>query len=202
MANDVGEIIKNITEDVKVLVRGEIELAKAELIPSGKNAGVGAGFFGAAGYLALNAASLIFLALSALIGWLFYSLLNISYLPAFAIGFAIMAVLLLVVAGILAMMGKAKLKKINGPERTVAQGKAAVDDVKGAVERGQNDVESGEALERHLDQKALVTGSPRHAADVTVRPSHQAKVRTDGWISADDAATARTGGSHAADEKH
>ena len=43
----VGDIIKSITDDVKLLVRDEIELAKAELMPAAKNGGIGAGLFGA-----------------------------------------------------------------------------------------------------------------------------------------------------------
>ena len=41
----VGDIIKGITDDVKLLVRDEIALAKAELIPAAKNGGIGAGLF-------------------------------------------------------------------------------------------------------------------------------------------------------------
>ena len=33
----VGDIIKNITDDVKLLVQDQIELAKTELIPAAKN---------------------------------------------------------------------------------------------------------------------------------------------------------------------
>ena len=46
----VGDIIKNITDDVKLLVQDQMELAKAELVPAAKNGGTGAGLFGAAGY--------------------------------------------------------------------------------------------------------------------------------------------------------
>ena len=45
MADESGiaEVIKNIQADVSTIVRGEIELAKAELIPQAKAAGLGAG---------------------------------------------------------------------------------------------------------------------------------------------------------------
>ena len=49
----VGDIIKNITDDVKLLVQDQIELAKTELVPAAKNGGTGAGLFGAAGYFGL-----------------------------------------------------------------------------------------------------------------------------------------------------
>ena len=37
----VGDIIKNITDDVKLLVQDQIELAKAELTPAAKQGGTG-----------------------------------------------------------------------------------------------------------------------------------------------------------------
>lgn len=183
-ANDISDIVKNITEDVKILVKGEIELAKAELVPSGKNVGVGAGMFGGAGYLALNAVSLAFLALSALIAWLFSALLGVNPWASAAIGLGIMALILLLIAGILAMIGKGKLKQVNGPERTVAQANATVTDVKAALDRGQQDVASGEALERHLDAKALAVENARHAAGV---PAARKPAKDDDhWIRVDE----------------
>ncbi len=140
----VGDIVKNITDDVKVLVRGEVELAKAELVPSAKKAGVGAGMLGAAGYLAINALSLLFIAgglgISALV-------LKLTQPPVtgtsaasvsgwIAIGFVIMAVLLLIVAGLLALLGRAAIKKIKGPKETVAEAKTSLDSIKTAINRG------------------------------------------------------------------
>ena len=58
----VGDIIKDITDDVKLLVQDQIELAKAELIPAAKNGGTGAGLFGAAGYFAISATILLYFA--------------------------------------------------------------------------------------------------------------------------------------------
>ena len=58
----VGDIIKNITDDVKLLVQDQIELAKAELMPAAKKGGTGAGLFGAAGYFALSATILLYFA--------------------------------------------------------------------------------------------------------------------------------------------
>ena len=58
----VGDIIKSITEDVKLLVRDEMELAKSELIPVAKNGGIGGGLFGAAGYFGICARSILYFA--------------------------------------------------------------------------------------------------------------------------------------------
>ena len=63
MANqlDIADAIKAIQADVTTIVRGEVELAKAELVPQVKSAGIGAGLFGAAGYFGINGLALVFL---------------------------------------------------------------------------------------------------------------------------------------------
>lgn len=122
----VGDIIKKITDDVKILVQGEVELAKSELVPSAKNAGKGAGMFGGAGYFGLNALTLLYIA-----GALGIAALGLPI----AIGFVIMAGILLVIAGILALIGLAAVKKVKGPEQTIAEANTSVDAVKGAVGR-------------------------------------------------------------------
>jgi len=122
----VGEIIKNITDDVKLLVRDQMELAKAELMPAAKKGGTGAGLFGAAGYFALSATILLYISAAlglyaaGLAGWL---------------AFLIVAVALLLLAGILALVGYLIVKRIRPPERTIAQANLTTTEVKGAAER-------------------------------------------------------------------
>ena len=49
----VGELLKQLSQETTLLVRQELELAKAELSEKGKAAGVGAGLLGGAGVTAL-----------------------------------------------------------------------------------------------------------------------------------------------------
>ncbi|MGO1973526.1 MAG: phage holin family protein [Propionibacteriaceae bacterium] len=125
---EVGDIVKGITEDVKVLVKGELDLAKAELKPAAKHGGVGAGLFGGAGYFGLNALSLLFIA----------GALGIAHGFGFDwwLGFVIMAGVLLVLAGVLALIGKAQVGKVKGPEQAIEEANESVESVKKAVERG------------------------------------------------------------------
>lgn len=122
----VKTLITDITNDAKGLAKGEIELAKAELVPAAKSAGIGAGLFGAAGYFGINAASLLYIALA-----LGIAALGLPYWLAFLI----VAVLLLVIAGVCALIGRAQVKKVKGPQRTIAQAKETVAELKGAVQR-------------------------------------------------------------------
>src|SRR4051812_16500469 len=98
----VGDIIKDISDDVKVLVRDEIELVKSELIPSAKQAGLGGGLLGAAGYFLITAMLLLFFAASYAIA--------AAGLPVWA-GFLIVGGALIVLAALLALIGKTRLDK-------------------------------------------------------------------------------------------
>lgn len=126
---DPKEIVSSITDDIKTIVKAEMEMAKAEIMPGVKKGGIGAGMFGAAGYFALNGLSLLFIA----------GALGIASLIKhwWALGFVIMGVLVLLVAGLLALIGKTQIDKAKQakPDETVSEAKATLDDVKGAVQR-------------------------------------------------------------------
>ena len=121
----VGDIIKSITNDVKLLVRDEIELAKAELIPAAKNGGIGAGLFGAAGYFGICALSVLYFAAA-------YGLAALGL--ALPLAFLIVGVALLLIAGICAGIGLMLIKKVKGPERTINQANKTVTEVKEAAQ--------------------------------------------------------------------
>lgn len=126
----VSELITNITNDLKQVVADEVALAKAELVPAGKHAGIGSGLFAGAGYFALNGLSLWFLAGALGIGALFGAPTGWA-----ALGFVIMGLLVLLVAGVLALIGKAQIGKVKGPQKAISNGKAVVQEAKLALTR-------------------------------------------------------------------
>jgi putative superfamily III holin-X len=123
----VGDIIKSITDDVKLLVRDEVQLAKAELVPAAKNAGIGAGMFGAAGYFGICALSILYFAAA-------FGLVALGLSEWLA--FLIVGVVLLVIAGLLALIGLSRVKKVKAPERAIAQANQTVAEVKAAAQHG------------------------------------------------------------------
>lgn len=139
--SDIAEIIKNIQADVTTIVKGEIELAKAELLPQAKAAGVGAGLFGSAAYVGLSGAALLFTALSFWLSLGFQTWFHLDLLGALALGFAVVAVVFFLIAGVLALMGKSRMV-FTPPEATVANAEASVNAVKGALEQGLLDAAS------------------------------------------------------------
>ena len=107
----LGELVAAATADVSTLMRKEVELAKVELKAEVKNAGKGAGAFGAAGFAGLL--GLLFLSIALAYG--FSKIIG----DHVGFGFLIVGVLYLVVAGIAALVGKKSIKKVGPPERTI-----------------------------------------------------------------------------------
>jgi uncharacterized membrane protein YqjE len=122
----VADLIKQLTEQTKMLVSQEIELAKAELGEKGKKAGLGAGMFGGAGLFGLFA----FAALTACVVLALATAME-AWLAAL-----IVALLYGAVAGGLALSGKKKVQEAVPPvpEQTVDTVK---EDVKWTKERAQ-----------------------------------------------------------------
>ena len=98
----LGDIVKSITGDVKQLVRDEVQLAKSELVPAAKNAGIGAGMFGAAGYFAICALSVLYFAAA-------FGLATV--LPTW-LAFLIVGVVLLLIAGVLGLIGFTLVRRV------------------------------------------------------------------------------------------
>ena len=141
MANqtDIAEVIKNIQSDVTAIVRGEIELAKAELMPQAKAAGIGAGLFTVAAVVGLTGLTVLLLGLTFWLSLGFQVWFHLELLAALAWGFAVMAIVFFLVAGALAVVGKNQLT-FTGAAETTASAEATVAAVKHAVEKGKDDV--------------------------------------------------------------
>jgi hypothetical protein len=122
----VADLITDIQGDVQLLVNDQVELAKAELTPAAKDAGIGGGLLGTAGYFGINALTLIYIAAA-----LGLAALGVPYWAAFLI----VAGVLLVIAAVLGLIGYSRVKKVKPPERTIANARALVSEVTGAVSR-------------------------------------------------------------------
>lgn len=108
LINDYVTALKRWLSDVSAL-------GKVEMSEQGKRAGIGAGLLVGAALFALTAFGLVAFTLV-------YILVAVG-LPAWA-SFAVVAVLYLVVAAILALIGKNQLSALKGPQRTIAAVKA------------------------------------------------------------------------------
>lgn len=119
----IGDLVKQLSEQTSTLVRKELQLAQLEMTEKGKRAGIGAGLFGGAGLVAVFGvgtliAAIVLLLATALEPWL---------------AALIVAVVLLAAAGIAALMGKKQVEQAvpPQPEQAIQSGKRTVDEVKG-----------------------------------------------------------------------
>ncbi|WP_290514986.1 phage holin family protein [Aeromicrobium sp.] len=116
----LGQLVGQLSDQTSRLVRDEVKLAKTELQSSVKHAGVGVGLFGGAGLFALlGLITLIGAAVAAL------SLTLEVWLSALIVG-----VVLFVIAGIVALIGKKQVGEIGPPERTIDNVKKDIATVK------------------------------------------------------------------------
>ena len=123
----VGELVKQLSEQVSVLVRDELRLAQLEMASKGKQAGLGVGMLGGAGLIALyGVGCLIACAVIAISGIL------AAWAAALIVGAALLAA-----AGLAAMLGKGRLHRATPPvpEEAAASLKADVETVKDRVHR-------------------------------------------------------------------
>jgi uncharacterized membrane protein YqjE len=110
----IGELVQQASGYLSTMVHGEIELAKAEITSSVKNAGTGAGFFIGAAVGLVYAVLFILVALAeGLVA------LGLSQWAAFLIVFG----LLCLIVAILAWLGIRKVKKVKAPELTISETK-------------------------------------------------------------------------------
>ena len=101
----IADVAKDLTSDLSLLVRQEIELAKAEMAEKGRTAAPGLGMFGGAGVIGLCAAG----ALTAFLILLF-SLFLADWAAALIVG-----ALLAAVAFVLARQGKERVADAGKP---------------------------------------------------------------------------------------
>ena len=122
-----GELVKQVTEQVSLLVRDELKLAQLEMTRKGKEAGKGAGMLGGAGLVALyGVACLIACAIIAIS----HSLQ--AWLAALIVGAALLAV-----AAVLAALGRSRMRRATPPmpAEAIDSVKADVAEVRERVHR-------------------------------------------------------------------
>lgn len=107
----LGDTVTGIVEDLQNIVRGEVQLAKTELKEDATTMGKAAGMMAAGAFVGLVGFIFLMLALAYLIN---------EFLDEMWASAGIVALALLIIAGILAMVGKNKLSEANlKPEETI-----------------------------------------------------------------------------------
>lgn len=129
----IGDLLGSFAHETTTLMSQEIELARAEIGVQVKRAGTGAGLFGAAAALGL-------LGLGALTACAIVALALVmdTWLAALIVGAA-----LLVVAGVVALIGRSRVRQVAPPvpERALRSVREDIDAVQSGVRSGRDDDE-------------------------------------------------------------
>jgi hypothetical protein len=124
----MGELFKQLSDDLSTLVRQELKLAQAEMTEKGKKAGVGIGMFGGAGIVALLALGAFTTCLIAALStgmevWIAALIVTVIYAAA---------------AGVLALNGRDRVS-----EATPALPEQTIETVKGDTQWAKTQLSSG-----------------------------------------------------------
>jgi hypothetical protein len=106
----LGTMISGVTQDISTLLRGEIELVKAEISQQARTAAQGSGLLIGAAVIAGTASLFLLLTFA----WLLD-----EWLPTWA-AFGIVTLVLIITAVILGLVGRKQLERIKGLEASPA----------------------------------------------------------------------------------
>lgn len=113
----LGQLVADATRDLSEIVRAEVALAKAELKADALNAGMAGGMFAAAGYLGLLATIMACIAGG-------YGLVAAGLRPWAA--FLILTGALVLLALLLILIGRSRVKRVGPPQRAIDAARATV----------------------------------------------------------------------------
>ena len=113
-----GELVKQVAEQVSVLVRDELKLARLEMARKGKQAGTGIGIIGGGGLVAAYGVGCLIAC----------AVIGISHVLAAWLAALIVGAALLAIAGLAAVAGTGRLRNATPPVPS-----AAVDSVKADI---------------------------------------------------------------------
>lgn len=143
----IGQLVANATRDLGALVRGEIQLAKAELQSSAIAAVKGSAMF-------IVAALLVGLAFFMLCFAAAYGLVALGLHEALA--FLVVALVFVVLAALVAFLGLRSMKRIGPPTLTID----SVQETKALIRRGDHADEEDEStgdLDELVDEESRRT---------------------------------------------
>lgn len=110
----LGRLVADASRDISTLIQSEIALAKAELKITVRTSGTGAALLAMAAFIGLIVIILASITIAQFIIWAGLD-------PWWA--YLIVTGAYILIATILALLGRSKFKKVRGPERTIATAK-------------------------------------------------------------------------------
>ena len=138
----LGDQIATIKGAIPKMIAGIKELAKAELVPSAKHAGIGGGLFGGAGASAFFAFKCLLWAATFGVANFYHYVAGRDWFTALALAFVTFAVIALVLAAVMGLIGWLQVKKVKMPTATIEETKASISALSSSVTAGLDDVKA------------------------------------------------------------
>ena len=137
---DLKSQVSTLVDALKALAMGWKDKAIAQAKPKAKSAGILGGAFGAAGLFAVRAISLRVLAAAAAFGGLYSRVMNTW--AATALGLVTVAVILLLLSGIFALVGRSQIAVLTKKVDIAEDVKLGAETIKSGIEKGKAEVEA------------------------------------------------------------
>lgn len=112
-----------LRDSLTEFVSRESELAKAEILPAAKHAGIGSGLVGGAVAFLLHAIWMLVITIGFGVGWIFNAL-GVSFMGSLTLGFLVSLILAVLFAVILALLARRWFRKVKAPTATIEEAKA------------------------------------------------------------------------------
>lgn len=162
MAEPISDLLKNITDDVRTIVRGEIDLAKAEMMPKAKNLGIGGGMFAAAAVFGVLALTHLMTAAGFGLA-VAYSRGEYSSGPAW--GFFTIGAVFLLLAGLIAVIGFGRVRKATRsgmlPVQTIDEATTTMEAASAALTRGKAQADADDLARKSAKSGEIWVGADR-----------------------------------------
>jgi len=168
-----GDHFAAIKQNASVVLSGIGELAGAQLKPSARHLGVGAGLMGGTAVLGFAVLRSLALAVAFLMSWIFNRFLHLSLFMSLFCGFVLAAILVAVVAAFLFLKSKGQFKQVHGPSEAMAELSSTMSDVSQAASAGADIAKAGPP--RHAGDELAAASAPK--AHYVVDPIWAAKQR-------------------------
>lgn len=162
MAEPISDLLKNISDDVRTIVRGEIDLAKAEMMPKAKNLGLGGGMFAVAAVFGVLALTHLMTAAGFGLA-VAYSGGEFSSGPAW--GFFTIGGVFLLLAGLIAVIGFGRVRKAMRtgvmPVQTIDEANTTVQAASAALARGKAQSDADDLARKAAKSGEIWVGADR-----------------------------------------
>ena len=153
----LGEYISTIKSGAPQMISGIKELARAELVPSAKHAGIGGVGLGAVAAFGLFLLHCLLWAAVFGIAIFFHAVVGFEWLGSMAFAFLTLAAISLILVIVFAVVAFLQFRQVKAPTATIAETRASITALSTAVTEGVSEAKRG-VINRHGDDTITYVG--------------------------------------------